>query len=746
MATIKVLDSITKQSIAAGEVVERPSSVVKELVENSLDAKSTRIAVYIRNGGKTLVKVVDNGIGMSEEDVLLAIKDHATSKITSIEDLDYISTLGFRGEALPTITAVSRMRLESRRAEDEMGTEVLIEGGKLISVNKLHCNVGTTIEVKDLFFNTPARFKFMNTDQGEASNITDIMQELALARPDVAFFLENKGVEVLHTPGDNQLISAIYAILGQKAAKGMSKVIEEISPSGVKVSGYIGLPEISRKSRKWEYFFVNGRCINSPALTRAIEDAYKSTLMTRKYPVCVIKIDLPSNLVDVNVHPRKLEVRFWNDSEVFRTVYSTVQNSLFTALRPAVLVLEDKQEPYQDVSLNEKESTTGEFNKLGDNSTELQKSKNNDSNNKSEDFEIILAPKAKISEDKLIDFSDIDYGPGMRRSKLDDGSILVEARADRENNSSSENVKTVTRGVQNKQDNKAKIHFDFTGLGRISDDSSDKVSENTYSSIDNVETIAENKAEYENEFLEEDLNADNYSKEDNLFRSGEEDNKSNARTQVEFFDTYGLSEQEIRRERFRRARYSGELFKTYLLFEIDDSVIVIDQHAAHEKVLFEEALTEYEKNKVLQSQVLLKPVQMEVSPQDELLLQENPDFLARYGFDVDAFGPGEVIIRAIPISSDVLNPEAALSYILDDALSNGVENLDANSDLIYHVLATIACKAAVKAHDVLEIAEVEELRRLLLGLKNPYNCPHGRPIILEVSRQDLEKLFKRIVS
>ena len=678
MSKIHILDRITSQSIAAGEVVERPASVVKELVENSLDAGATRVSVYIQNGGKRLIKIVDNGSGMSREDAQLAIQDHATSKITTIDDLNYISSLGFRGEALPTIAAVSRMTLETRREEDAIGTQVVIEGGEVVAVNSVHCNVGTNIEVKDLFYNTPARFKFLKTDQGEASRITDTIQELALGREDVSFYYENAGKEVLHTPGDNKLLSVIYAIFGKNMAKGMTSVIESTSQNGVNVTGYLGLPEISRKSRKWQYFFVNGRSIKSSVLIKAAEDAYKSTLMTQKFPVYVVKINMPSNLVDVNVHPRKLEVRFWNDNELYKTVYSTVQNSLFTALRPASLGLDD--------AVDAVDAVDNAVNNVDD-ETKLDST---------------LGADSLMSEEEVI-----KSGPELQQSQLEDGGAHFEAVDTQSSPGASADVTDYSI---------PKIHFDFAGLGRLS-------REQAKSTEDEASAISEETNSYEPEEQLQD------------------------REQIEIIDETGLSDREISRNRFAEARYAGELFKTYLMFETrSDVVIIIDQHAAHEKILFEEAVRDYEENKFVRSQGLLEPVKMPVSTQDELLLEEHPDFLNKYGFEVDSFGPGEVIIRAIPISRDIVDPEQSLRYLIDDALENGVESIANNNDTIYHVLATSACKAAVKAHDILSIEEVEALRKQLLELHNPYHCPHGRPIILEISRKELEKLFQRIVS
>ncbi len=658
MSKIQVLDKLTSQSIAAGEVVERPSSVVKELIENSLDAGANRVSVSIRNGGKILIKIVDNGSGMSREDAELAFQDHATSKIRKIDDLNTVSTLGFRGEALPTIAAVSKIKLETRREEDSEGTQIIIEAGEIQSIRSVPSNVGTSIEVRDLFFNTPARFKFLKTDRGETTDITDTVQELALAREDVSFSLESNGKETIHTPGDNKLLSAIYAVFGAKMAKGMTEVLHNQSPNGVSIKGYLGLPEVSRNSRKWQYFFVNGRSIKSAVLQKAAEDAYKSTLMTQKFPSFVIKVELPSNLVDVNVHPRKLEVRFWNNNDIYRAVYHSVQNSLFTALRPA------------SVDLSEEEP---------------------------------VAETETASDERKIYTPEESDLPKHHTRELEDGSVLVEpSRHSREEAAP------------------PKIHFDFAGLGRLSKN-------------DKGEVVSEEVKSYEAAAVEESSVVET------------SDETAEKREQLALVDNEALNERQLKELDFKNARYAGELFKTYLLFEINDKIIIIDQHAAHEKVLFEQALHEYEANKFINSQMLLEPVSMEISPQEEILIDEHPEFAKRYGFELDSFGPGTILIRSIPAGKELIDPEVALQHLFDDALENGVDNLTNERDRIYYILATSACKAAVKAHDVLSVIEVEELRRQLLSLDNPYHCPHGRPIILEINQKDMEKLFKRIV-
>ncbi len=642
MALIKILDSQTAQSIAAGEVVERPASVVKELCENALDAGADRISISIEQGGIKLVRVSDNGSGMSTEDALLAFKDHATSKITGITDLDTIQTLGFRGEALPTIAAVSRVMLETGRPEDPKGTRLCLDAGTLVSQDNIPLNPGTKIEVRDLFYNTPARYKFLKQDRTEASRVTEVVRDLALSRPDVSFYLESQGKEILHTPGDNRLLSAIYAVLGQDMAKGMVPLIECGKTSMVHCTGYISLPSESKKSRTWQLFYVNGRPIQSPVLTRALEDAYKSTLMQGRFPACVLMLTLPGNLVDVNVHPRKLEVRFWNDGEIYKQVYGQVQNALFTALHhenpePAAVEEPDRTLP--------KSTDSPEFLSSTESSTMPQNGPDT------------VASRPSTS---YLDFN-LDGYTKLSQTKLNEPLKPYEKASD----------------------------------------TSHKEDLPTQSAIAPAEQMS---------FLPP------------------EDETLDMRLRV-----------------LKEGRYAGELFRTYLIFEYRDHFILLDQHAAHEKILFERAVSSYTENQVMTSQSLLQAQPMQLAAQDIFILEDNEDFIKAYGFDYSFIGPKDILIRKIPIGHEVLDPALALRFLLDEIHEKGVEGVKGETDLIYHMLATSSCKAAVKAHDALHPSEVDILRKDLLTLDNPFHCPHGRPIFYIGQTRDLEKLFKRIV-
>ncbi len=664
MGTIHVLDLTTAQQIAAGEVVERPASVVKELAENSLDAGADRLTIYMEQGGKKVIRLTDNGSGMSSEDAVMAFEQHATSKIGTITDLNHLLTMGFRGEALPTIASVAKVTLITRRAEDPRGTRLQLEGGQLTDRSEVVCNPGTTIEVRDLFYNTPARFKFLKQDQSEASKISEVVQELALSRPDVSIFLENQGKELIHTPGDNRLLSAIYAVFGQNVAKAMVPVIPSENQM-IRCEGYLALPEESRKSRNLQYFFVNGRPIKSPVLIRALEDAYKSTIMTGRFPAAVLKIEMPQNLVDVNVHPRKLEVRFWNDQEVFQAVYEQIQNSLFTALRPPEVetVLSQGRQDAADLSPLPPEEEKQEAASAEKKPTEP----------------VVMRETEKP-------FLQFDLGPNLRRFSDTRSAYVAESKEALEQRADSEEMETSGTSVESVESGSP------------------------------LRPLAEQVS-----FIEE------------------------TKDEVPEVGSAALAEERKTLQALRQARYAGELFRTYLLFEYQDEVLLIDQHAAHEKILFERAVAKFQQSKRIVSQVLLEPARLEISATDELFIEAHKEDLEALGFELDSFGPGVVLIRAVPIGHEVLEPAKALRYLLDEAEEKGMAQVKGESDLIYHMLATSSCKAAVKAHDALKDVEIEALRTDLLTLQNPFHCPHGRPVILVVKRTDLEKLFKRIV-
>lgn len=651
MTLIHRLDTLTANSIAAGEVVERPASVVKELVENALDADASVINVEIRQGGISLIRVVDNGGGMDAEDARLAFDRHATSKINRIEDLDAIQTMGFRGEALASIAAVAKVRLETRQLGAPVGTLVDIQGGTLIQTAPTGCAEGTAIHIEQLFFNVPARFKFLKKDSTEAAAVADVLERMALVRPDVSFRLVSQGQELLHTPGNNDLRSAIFAVYGRETAGQCLPVDYQIAP--VAVSGFIGRPDAARNSRVQQNLFVNGRLVRSRAISAAIDEAYASHLMKRKFPLAILMIRVPAPLVDVNVHPQKMEVRFWDDQAVFRAVYHAIQTTLQQggAILPAETAPEGSPSgtdtPVHDVALAGQQP----------------------------------GPATRPGPDPLPGSAAL---PGL--STLSDQTSLP------------------GRAAQSGPDIAA---GSGEAVGLTGSRQPQTLSQTPPQTPDQTPFAA---PLYEQPAL-----------------SGLDLAEPAANLTINSLAS---------------ARLIGQLFQTYLLLEHGQDLLLVDQHAAHERVLFESLLARHRQAAASPVQPLLVPVTMTVTSRELTLLLSEQDQLHQLGFEFETFGPNTLLIRSLPDSGHyALQPLAAFRVVLDTLLSDRLDQETKISELFY----SMACKAAVKAHDVLQPAAMEQLLRDLRQLDDPYHCPHGRPVIIRLSRHELEKKFKRIV-
>jgi len=656
MGIIHQLDLQTANSIAAGEVVERPASVVKELAENALDAGASTITVAITGGGILDITVIDNGRGMASDDALIAFSRHATSKIRQIEDLDSIGTLGFRGEALASIAAVARVTLKTRQSGEPMGTEVRIEGGQRMRHGPAGCPEGTSIQVEQLFYNTPARFKFLKKDSTEAAAIAETVERLILARPDVSFRLLTNGQEVLHSPGNNDLLSAIYAVYGRKQAATCIPVSGQNGP--VRIGGFIARPEGARNNRSGQTVLVNGRWIRSKTVTAAIDEAYKTRLMKGRFAFTVLQIDLPQELIDVNVHPQKLEIRFWKDGEVFTAVYQSIVASLNE--HAGVLPDESEAEEQQGRATQ----TTAEpiqvhfqslFESKQSNQIETQINQSEVHKNRTE------GQKSPIIEQDKTDHTDKMSGHADDLSRLEypvptpdtDRLKLAELQPQ----SQHERLATVPDGLAAEMD----------------------------------QTV-----------------------------------------------TSGL----LKAAQLTEARVIGTLFRTYILLELSDELIMIDQHAAHEKIIYERLRDARQSQDAKAIQPMLVPLTVRVTASERIVLESEQPFFESIGFQMEAFGANALLIRGIPdLKTAQIDPEAALRTALQMLTKGRLNDAQALDELLYQ----IACKAAVKAHDRLSDLEIRRLITDLGSLENPYTCPHGRPVIIRISRLELEKKFKRVL-
>ncbi|MCD8390413.1 MAG: DNA mismatch repair endonuclease MutL [Firmicutes bacterium] len=658
MGIIHLLDSTVSNKIAAGEVVERPSSVVKELAENSIDAGAESITIEIKSGGREYIRVSDNGCGMSAEDAQICFLRHATSKVRNDEDLDAIYTLGFRGEALSSIGAVAKVSLITKRAEDEGGVRVTCRGGEILSSEDAGVPNGTTVIVEDLFFNTPARQKFLKKDATEAGYITDIATRLIFAHPEISIKLIVNGREKLYSAGDNSLLNAVYTVYGKDYARHMREAAYE--GEGIAVAGLVSVGTAARANRNYQSFFVNGRYIKSPMMTRALEEAYKNQIMVGKYPVAVLNVKIDPSLTDINVHPTKLEVKFSNERDIYRAVFYAVSNALYREANVPRIEKSDDAENSENRLY------------LSDMAAELPKT----------------AEKPPFGGGSVKRPPMPNYNPrqnpfsrGGEQYSLGD----FESRSEKSDSPSEDEDKFVSAYVPHSAPNAPLTVREPERTGSILDAPAEQ----------RVTSARAERAEEE---------------------------RGNV-----FVDEY--------------FRIVGQIFDTYIIAEKGDEMLIVDQHAAHERLKFEE-LKRHIENKEPFSQLLIEPVVVTVNADEYAAFEENCGQFNAMGFDCGTFGEDAVIVRAVPGEVEIGEVENLILELIGAA--KNLKN-DITTDKQLRLLETIACKSAVKANMRLSEDEAAELLRNVLRMKNINTCPHGRPIVITMSKRELEKQFGRIM-
>lgn len=615
MANVKLLDTNTINKIAAGEVVERPASVVKELIENSIDAGAKRIEIEIQNGGKALIRVTDDGAGMSREDAALAVKRHATSKLSSVSDLQRIATLGFRGEALPTIAAVSKFTLQTRRAEDELGTKLTIDGGKTQDTHEVGCKGGTTILVEDLFFNTPARLKFLKSTPTEANRIHDFIVKLALSRPEVAFRFINGNRVALSTPGNGNLVDALSAIYGTELTDSILTL--SLDADNLKLRGFVTKPNILKSHRGWQAFIINGRVVESRTISKAVDEAYKSLIPKTGFPLAVVVIDVPQNSIDVNVHPQKIELKFEDEGKIFKAVYH--------AVREAVAGKDDVIE--HDLTEVAAAPDTPRFKQL----------------DLSEEFQEPPSPLKKENKPKPED--NLDFEQTLTPPPVKSESNLPPVE--------------VPKPVEKPE------------------------------SIKNPEPVKEVPPPATPAFELEPI---------------------------------------------------GQVARCYIVAQSGNDLYIIDQHAAHERILFDR-LSGYAER--IPAQGLLIHRVMKFDSREAELIEKNLEVFAELGFTMEPSGENEFRLVEVPVDAADTDAENLLRGIIEE-IFNGVNEADDIAKKIRRaVLATTACKAAIKAGQELNPRQMEIILNELSKTPHPHTCPHGRPTIIKLSATDLAKMFKR---
>lgn len=635
MKKINVLDKHIAQLIAAGEVVERPASALKELIENSIDAGATRIIVEIRNGGVKLIKVSDNGSGIYRDDVKNAFLRHATSKLNKAEDLNNISSLGFRGEALASICAVSRTEVITKSKEELSGTQFFIDAGTPGNISDIGCSDGTTIIIKDLFYNTPARMKFLKKDVAEANACAGVIDKLALSHPEISFKFIREGKEALFTPGDGKISSAIYSVYGKDFFEGMTSVEYELS--GIKVSGFVSKPSAAKSSRSMQNFFINGRYIKSQVGSSALEEAFKNSIMVGKFPYCVLYVDISPDFVDVNVHPSKTEVKFINEKTIFEAIYYGVKSALMNSNSRGIALNTGSESLLPDAQLRDS----------ADFSRNVQKKVSVSTSNLHSD---LFTKENSVNSDFLNSFFD----------RVKEKNIVIE-------------------------------------------------NYNTSQSTENINA-------------------------DSLLRNSESKNSPiscDREPNIQIGSLFNSSEE-------KNVKIIGEAFNCYILMECESELVLVDKHAAHERIIFEK-LKETEGNG--ESQSLLEPIIVTMNKEEYSAILENLELIARAGYFVENFGSGTIIVRSIPMHiliEDVPNSLVEIAnYIINNKKSIDTQKLD----WLYH---NIACRSAIKGGKSSTEKEISALIKKLIENPNIQHCPHGRPIYVTLTQRFIEKQFGRV--
>lgn len=714
MKTISVLDKNTIDKIAAGEVIERPSSIVKELVENAIDAGSNAVTVEIKDGGTTLVRITDNGEGIAPSEVKKAFMRHATSKITKAEDLFGITSLGFRGEALSSIAAVCQVELITKTAGELTGVRYVIEGGeeKTPEPEEIGAPEGTTFKVRNVFYNTPVRRKFLKSPQTEAGYINDLMERLALSHPEVSFKFINNNQNRLHTSGNSNLKDIIYGIYGREITANLVEVHGE-APFGT-LTGYIGKPIISRGNRNYENYFINGRYIRSSIISKAIEDAYKNFMMQHKYPFTVLHFQLDGDLLDVNVHPTKMELRFSDQEGMYRLVYETVRNALVgREMIPDVHVGKEAPAPKEPPK---KESFPEPF--------EVKRR------------EAMMQEKRAEAKKTA---ATIYATPGTNATRTEAAASIVRERpnysSSREEGGFAKSLYEVPENLikptERKVDEQAEMEK-WTSEGKnpaLKLQARPATNDTTAAPSAAMETPTSAKPA-EAELPQESPIPPAVPSESEPATSVQ------SPKQMDLFEEKLLSKEHIKEHRI-----IGQLFETYWLVEFHEKLYIIDQHAAHEKVLFERTMKSL-KDKEYTAQQISPPLIVSLSIKEQELLNKYMKNFETIGFEIEPFGGDEFSIRAVPGNLFGLAERDVFLEMLD---SLDKDTGRVSEDLINEKIASMSCKAAVKGNHRLSEKEAEALIDELLTLDNPYNCPHGRPTIIAMSKYELEKKFKRIV-
>ncbi len=801
MGNIVLLDELTINKIAAGEVIERPASVVKEMVENSIDADAKHITIEIKNGGISFIRISDDGKGIAKDDTELAFERHATSKIRSSDDLNTVKSMGFRGEALASIAAIANVELVTRTATDSIGSKIIVEGGDVLSAEEIGCSQGTTITVRNLFFNTPVRYKFLKKDFTESGYIEDVVTRIALIHPEISIKLINSGKTIISTNGSGNLIDTIYNIYGREIASNLISVDYEYE--NIKIKGVIGKPIIARSNRSNQIFFVNKRYIKDKTMSSAVEQAFKGLLPIGKFPFLILNVEMDPSKVDVNVHPAKLEVRFSEENIVFKAIYHSIKDTFLKndikterektaeakeASKDAFKIqnaeelskktysvqsAEDDNDFVPAVFKNTKIATNEQFvEQLKELQATLKKEVENNPNlhltDKYKEMEQKYNEIISTSEDTNIsgekqEKEEINQSNNEATIKIENSSIIENTEISTQNeqnveNTDSENAigerNNLNNDIEQQEENNSSAYIEVQEDNTTPDDKSE---ENKLSIKENEEenTNIENTGKTEDDDnTEKETNSKMPSFEEmyrNLF--GKEPytltkNKEEVEERKENYYTIDSNMQDNNvsmfedNQNYNKVNYKfvGIAFNTYIIFEMENELYIMDQHAAHERILYERVKENFYDDREKSSQLLLLPDIITLTHKEMDIAKDNMYLFRRAGFMLEEFGENTIKLNGVPDICIDLNTEELFKETLDEI--NTIART-AKQEKEEKFLATVACKAAVKAKMVLTKEEVDSLMNQLLELPNPFTCPHGRPTIIKMSKYEIERKFAR---
>ena len=717
MPEIKLLDSQTIDKIAAGEVVEKPASVVKELVENAMDAGAKAITVEIKGGGIDLIRITDDGCGIPAEELPKAFLRHATSKIESDADLFYLKTLGFRGEALASIAAVAQVEMITKTKDSLTGTRIVIEGGIQKELEEVGAPDGTTILVRNLFYNTPARKKFLKSAMTEGSHIVELMQHMALSMPAMSFKLVVNNAVKFHTSGNGDLKEVIYRIYGRDTTKALIPV--KVEQDGITIEGYLGKPELSRANRAFENYFVNRRYVRSNFISKGIEEGYKGFMMQHQFPFCVLHINVDTTALDVNVHPTKMQVRMSNQEQLVRCLVDNIHNRLSgkEMIPEAKLVAEE--------SVDERITTPEPFEK-----------------------------------ERLKDWKEIE----AERIRVENGGVQVETNQTSKvidglhetPTSKAVEEKSSSNCVIDSKESEKEPYIDLTSVKRPFSNPEIKLnptigvmpekkrfeSDLFFADAENDSSDATEHSDKKEPGTDSDTVVDSFATDTSKVVLDKPESPFAQDIIIEKPEQMDLFEEKLLTEDKRRNfKVLGQVFKTYWLIEFEDKLYVMDQHAAHEKVNFETFMAKFREKEIM-SQNLAPAIVISLSPGDSLVYEEHKDVFEGFGFEIDSFGGNELMLRAIPVDLYGADAKEMFLAILEELAQ---VHSAGRIEIIEDRIATMACKAAVKGNNSMTFEEVSALLDQLLTLENPYHCPHGRPTMFSMTKYEIEKKFKRIV-